>query len=49
VHPSNWEDIQRELEVKIVILPPKTTTLLQLMYQRVIDAFKVYYLDQSLQ
>jgi hypothetical protein len=31
VHPPNREDVKLELEVKIVVLPPNTTSLLQTM------------------
>jgi len=48
-HPPNLEDVQSELEVKMVFLPPNTTSLLQSMDQGVITTFKGYYLCQPLQ
>jgi hypothetical protein len=47
-HPPNFEDVKSELEVKMVFLPPNTTSLLQPMDQGVIAPLKAYYLCQSL-
>ncbi|XP_042203517.1 tigger transposable element-derived protein 1-like [Homarus americanus] len=42
-HPTNLNDLQSE--IKVIYLPPQTTSLLQPMDQEVMSTFKLLYLD----
>lgn len=45
-HPTTLDDMHPD--VKVVFLPPNTTSLLHLMDQRVIVSFKAYYLRSTI-
>ncbi|GFT85633.1 tigger transposable element-derived protein 1 [Trichonephila clavipes] len=46
-HPTNLSDLISCIPVKVVLLPPNTTALIQPMDQGIISNFKAYYLRRT--
>nr|XP_022902916.1 tigger transposable element-derived protein 1-like [Onthophagus taurus] len=47
-HPKNLDTLDTGLDVKVIYMPPNTTSVLQPMDQGVISTFKAYYLRLAL-